>query len=118
MGAINPDKLNNIKMLTFRKKNEEKYLLAFARFGSNDDIRDNASVDVSPRVGIKDSGEFFEYGISQNLEIITHHPTTGFEMAKLKPIPNYEEFKQFVKDSHKNLLHVDLVSWDIAVGKD
>ncbi|WP_462421502.1 sugar-transfer associated ATP-grasp domain-containing protein [Salinicoccus sp. Marseille-QA3877] len=118
MAAPHPASVNTIRMLTFRWKNEVKYLLAFARFGSNDDIRDNASVDVSPRVGIKDSGEFFEYGISQNLEIITHHPTTGFEMAKLKPIPNYEEFKQFVKDSHKNLLHVDLVSWDIAVGKD
>lgn len=118
MAAPHPASVNTIRMLTFRWKGEIKYLLAFARFGSNDDIRDNASVDVSPRVGIKDSGEFFEFGLSQNLEKMTQHPTTGFKMSDLEPIPNYEEFKQFVKDSHKNMLHVDLVSWDIAVGSD
>lgn len=118
MAAPHPESVNTIRMITFRWKNEIKYLMAFARFGSNGDIRDNATVDVSPRVGVKDNGEFFDYGVSQNLEKFTHHPTTGFDMSTLKPIPNYDEFKQFVIDRHKNFLHVDVVSWDIAVGVD
>lgn len=118
MAAPHPESVNTIRMVTFRWKNEIRYLMAFARFGSNGDIRDNATVDISPRVGVKDNGEFFEYGVSQDLEKFTHHPTTGFDMSRLKHIPNYEEFKQFVIDRHKNLLHVDVVSWDIAVGVD
>lgn len=118
MAAPHPDSVNTIRMITFRWKNEIRYLMAFARFGSNGDIRDNATVDISPRVGVKDNGEFFEYGVSQNLEKFTHHPTTGYDISKLEPIPNYDEFKQFVINRHKNLLHVDVVSWDIAVGVD
>src|SRR5699024_12503680 len=33
-------------------------------------------------------------------------------------IPNYKYFKQFVEELHKNILHHDYVSWDIAVGHD
>ncbi|MCD2137383.1 sugar-transfer associated ATP-grasp domain-containing protein [Salinicoccus halitifaciens] len=118
MAAPHPGSVNTIRMVTFRWKNEIRYLLAFARFGSDGDIRDNANVESSPRVGVKDNGEFFEYGIGQSGEKFTEHPTTGFKIADLQPIPNYEEFKQFVKDTHKNFLHLDFVSWDIAVGVD
>ncbi len=118
MAAPHPGSVNTIRMVTFRWKNEIRYLLAFARFGSDGDIRDNANVESSPRVGVKDNGEFFEYGLGQSGEKFTEHPTTGFKIADLQPIPNYEEFKQFVKDTHKNFLHLDFVSWDIAVGAD
>jgi len=118
MAAPHPASVNTLRMVTFRWKNEIRYLLAFARFGSDDDIRDNGSVDISPRLGITDSGDFFDIAISQNGQTFTHHPTTGFCFADLEPIPNYDEFKQFVVDSHKDFLHLDLVSWDIAVGLD
>lgn len=118
MAAPHPASVNTLRIVTFRWKNEVRYLLAFARFGSNDDVRDNASVDDSPRIGITDSGEFFDFGISQDGQKFTHHPTTGYCLADLEPIPNYDEFKQFVIEHHKNFLHLDLVSWDIAVGLD
>ncbi|MCD2137385.1 sugar-transfer associated ATP-grasp domain-containing protein [Salinicoccus halitifaciens] len=118
MAAPHPASVNTIRMVTFRWNNEIKYLLAFARFGSGDDIRDNANVDSSPRIGVKDTGEFFDFGIGQSGEKFTEHPTTGFKFSDLKPIPNYEEFKKFVTDSHKHFIHLDFVSWDIAVGTD
>lgn len=118
LAAPHPASVNTIRMVTFRWKNEIRYLLAFARFGSNNDVRDNGSVDISPRIGISDSGEFFKLGLSQNGQTFTHHPTTGFCFADLEPIPNFDEFKQFVIDSHKSILHLNLVSWDIIVGVD
>src|SRR5699024_3024098 len=115
MAAPHPSSVNTLRMVTFRWKNEIRYLLAFARFGSNDDIRDNASVGISPRLGITDAGNFLDVAISQNGQTYTHHPTTGFCFADLEPIPNYDEFKQFVIDRHKEFFHLDFVSWDIAV---
>lgn len=118
LAAPHPASVNTLRMVTFRWKNEIKYLLAFARFGSNDDIRDNANVDTSPRVGISDTGEFFHIGISHTGQRFTHHPSTGFCFADLKPIPNFDEFKQFVIDCHKKILHLNFISWDIVVGID
>lgn len=118
MAAPHPSSVNTIRIVTFRWKGEIRYLLAFARFGINNDIRDNATVDLSPAVGITDSGEFFDIGINKDGQILTHHPTTNFCFADLNPIPNYEEFKQFIKDSHKDFIHLDIISWDIALGLD
>lgn len=118
MAAPHPASVNTIRMVTFRWKGEIRYLFAFARFGAGNDIRDNANVDISPRLGISDSGEFSKIGISQNGERFTHHPTTGYCFEDLEPIPNYDEFKDFVKEQHKNFLHLDIISWDIAVGVD
>src|SRR5690625_5839481 len=105
-------------LISFRWKNEIRHLLTFARFGSDNDIRDNGDVDTSPRVGVKDSGEFDKIGVSQNGQTFTHHPTTGFCFADLEPIPNFDEFKQFVIECHKKILHLNFASYDIVVGID
>ena len=118
IAAPHPSSVNTIRIVTFRWKGEIRYLFAFARFGINNDIRDNATVDLSPAVGITDSGDFFDVGINKDGQTFTHHPTTNFCFADLNPIPNYEEFKQFIKDSHKDFIHLDIISWDIAVGLD
>src|SRR5690625_552263 len=118
MAAPHPASVNSLRMVTFRWKNEIRHLLTFARFGSDNDIRDNGDVDTSPRVGVKDSGEFDKIGVSQNGQTFTHHPTTGFCFADLEPIPNFDEFKQFVIECHKKILHLNFASWDIVVGID
>src|SRR5699024_3126733 len=118
MAEPHPASVNTLRMVTFRWKNDINYLLAYGRFGSDGDIRDNADSNIDTRIGVKDNGEFFDFALNQNGERFTEHPTTGFKFSDLKPIPNYDEFIQFVKDSHKNFLHLDIVSWDIAVGKD
>src|SRR5690625_7483476 len=69
-------------------------------------------------LGLSDSGEFYNIGLNNNGENFTHHPTTGFCFADLDPIPNFDEFKQFVIDCHKKILHLNLASWDIVVGVD
>ena len=118
MAAPHPNSINTLRMVTFRWKNEVRYLLTFVRFGSNNDIKDNGGDGNSPRLGVTDTGEFYQVGISQNGEKFTHHPTTGFCFADLKPIPNFDEYKQFVIDCHKKILHLNIASWDIVVGVD
>ncbi|QDI91603.1 hypothetical protein EPH95_10860 [Salicibibacter halophilus] len=120
LAAPHPYSVNTLRMVTFRWKNEIRYLLAFARFGSNNDIRDNAGAGsgTDVRVGVTDSGEFLNVAVSQHGQTYTHHPTTGYCFADLGFIPNFDEFKQFVKDCHKSILHLDFISWDIAMGSD
>ena len=118
IAAPHPASINTLRMVTFRWKNEIHHLLTFARFGSNNDIRDNGDVETSPRIGVTDSGEFFKVGVSQNGQTFTHHPSTGYCFADLEPIPNFDEFKQFVIDCHKRILHLNFASWDIIVGVD
>ncbi|PYZ92526.1 hypothetical protein CR194_12715 [Salipaludibacillus keqinensis] len=121
MAAPHPASVNTLRMVTFRCKNEIRYLLAFARFGSNNDIRDNAGANEGAdgiRVGITDSGDFYDVALSKYGKTYTHHPTTGFCFPELNSIPNYDEYIQFVKDCHKNILHLDIISWDIVMGAD
>ncbi|SOC41206.1 sugar-transfer associated ATP-grasp domain-containing protein [Salinicoccus kekensis] len=118
MAEPHPDSVNSLRMVTFRWKGEIRYLLAYVRIGSNGDIRDNGDTDTDPRVGVKDNGEFFDFALSHDGKKHFEHPTTGFKFSELKPIPNYDEFIQYVKELHENFLHLDIVSWDIAVGKE
>ncbi|QQK78496.1 hypothetical protein HUG20_00160 [Salicibibacter cibi] len=117
MAAPHPASVNTLRMVTFRWKDEIRYLFTFARFGKDNDIKDNATAG-GIRLGVKDTGEFFNVAISDDGQMHTHHPTTGYCFADLEPIPNYDEFKQFAKDCHKNILHQNFISWDIIVGFD
>lgn len=117
MAAPHPDSVNTLRMVTVRWNNKIHYLLTFARFGANGDVRDNAGVG-GLCVGVTDSGEFYNFGIDEDCNIYKKHPTTDFLIDKLKPIPNFEQFKQFVINIHKDILHHDFVSFDIAVGID
>jgi|GEM_PF-2420286 len=118
LAAPHPSSVNTVRIVTFRWKGEIKYLFGFARFGTDNDIRDNATVDVSPAIGITDSGEFYETALNKNGDVFTHHPTTNYCFAELEPILEYENFKEYVKDLHKKFIHIDIIAWDIAVGLD
>lgn len=117
MAAPHPASVNTLRMVTFRWKNEIRYLLSFARFGANEDVRDNAGTG-GLCLGVNDSGEFLDFAIDENAIMYNHHPTTGYNFSDYAQIPNFEDFKKFVINLHKDVLHHDFVSWDIAVGTD
>jgi len=117
MAAPHPSSVNTLRMVTFRWKNEIRYLLTFARFGADNSVRDNAGTG-GLCIGITDSGEFMDFAIGEDCQVYTHHPTTNYDFTQHSQIPNFESFKQFVIDLHKDILHHDFVSWDIAVGLD
>ncbi len=117
MSDPHPDSVNTLRMITFRWKGEVRYLLTFARFGANNNVLDNTS-HGGVSIGVKDNGEFMDKALDRSFKIHDTHPTTGFPFKDMEPIPNFDKFKQYVIDLHKNILHHDFVSWDIVVGSD
>ncbi|NBG88299.1 sugar-transfer associated ATP-grasp domain-containing protein [Isachenkonia alkalipeptolytica] len=117
MAKPHPASVNTLRMVTYRWKHEIKNLLTVARFGAGNDIKDNdASGAVS--CGISNSGEFLNYAMDKKANVYTHHPTTNYCFADHAKVPNYEQFKKFVRDLHKEVLHHDYICWDIVVGVD
>ncbi|WP_271397014.1 sugar-transfer associated ATP-grasp domain-containing protein [Salinicoccus roseus] len=117
MSNPHPDSVNTLRMVTFRWKGEIRYLLTFARFGANNNVLDNTS-HGGVSIGVKDNGEFMAKALDRRFKVHDTHPTTGFPFKDMKPVPNFDKFKQYVIDLHKNILHHDFLSWDIVVGAD
>lgn len=117
MSDPHPDSVNTLRMVTLRWKGEIRYLLTFARFGANNNVLDNTS-HGGVSIGVKDNGEFMDKAIDRSFKVHETHPTTDFPFKDMKPVPNFDQFKQYVIDLHKHILHHDFVSWDIVVGKD
>lgn len=117
MAKPHPASVNTLRMVTLRWKNEIKYLLTFARFGVNNSVKDNAGTG-GLCIGVNDNGEFLDFAIDENCTIYTTHPTTNYNFKEYARIPEFDKFKNFVVELHKNILHHDFVSWDIAVGVD
>ncbi|MFA1821441.1 sugar-transfer associated ATP-grasp domain-containing protein [Virgibacillus oceani] len=117
MAAPHPSSVNSLRMVTFRWKGNIHHLLTFARFGANNDVKDNAGTG-GVCLGVTDTGCFLDLAIDEKTQTYTHHPTTNFCFAELDQIPNFEEFKDFVITSHKDIIHHDFISWDVAVGED
>lgn len=117
MSTPHPDSVNTLRMVTLRWKGEIRYLLTFAKIGANGKVLDNTS-SGGVSIGVKDNGEFMKTALDRSFKIHETHPTTGYPFKDMGTIPNFDQFKQYVIDLHKNILHHDFVSWDIAVGAD
>ncbi|MFD1607232.1 sugar-transfer associated ATP-grasp domain-containing protein [Oceanobacillus luteolus] len=115
MAKPHPASVNTLRMVTLRWKNEIHYLLTFARFGADNSVKDNAGTG-GLCIGVNDNGEFLDFAIDESCNIYTKHPTTNYNFEDHAKIPEFEKYKNFVKDLHKKILHHDFVSWDIAVG--
>lgn len=116
MEAPHPSSVNTLRMVTLRWNNEIKHVLTFARFGGGNKVVDHTtSGGIS--VGVKDNGELMNFGLDMYNNVHTHHPTTNFDFRDNIQVPNYKNIKKFVVDLHHEVLHHDLVSWDIAVGE-
>jgi hypothetical protein len=101
-------------MLTLRLGSDIHHLLTFARFGAGGRVNDNAGTG-GICVGVRPDGSFLSHGLDMHLDVLAAHPTTGVEFASVPAIPNYHRFVDFVLELHADLLHHDLVSWDISV---
>ncbi|WP_020006930.1 sugar-transfer associated ATP-grasp domain-containing protein [Salinicoccus albus] len=117
MSEPHPDSVNTLRMVTLRWKDEIRYLLTFAKFGAQGKVLDNTS-SGGVSIGVKDNGEFMDTALDRSFKVHAEHPTTGVLFKDMQPIPNFDQFKQYVTDLHKPILHHDFISWDIAVGAD
>lgn len=117
MKRPHPASVNTLRMVTQRWNNKIEYLLTFARFGAGNSVKDNAGAG-GICVGVKEDGSFLNYAVDENCNVFKQHPTTGFSFSEMLSIPNFDKYIEFVKELHKDILHMDFISWDIAVGED
>lgn len=116
MAKLHPYSVNTLRIVTLRWNNEINHLYTFCRFGVNKSIKDNAG-QGGIVVGVKDNGEFMELGANRYKKV-KKHPTTNILIKELDKVPNYDRCINLAKTMHKNILHQDFVSWDIAIEKN
>jgi len=116
MAYLHPSSVNTLRMATMRWNNNIENIYTFARFGHSGDIKDNAGAG-GVVVGVKDNGEFMDYGV-QDSKIIDRHPTTNIKIKELTSVPNYDEAKAFVRELHSKILHHNYVAWDISIDRN
>lgn len=80
MKAPHPSSVNTLRMVTLRWNNKIEYLLTFARFGADNSVKDNAGAG-GVVVGVKDNGEFLDFGIDEDTNFYKKHPTTGYAFS-------------------------------------
>jgi hypothetical protein len=115
MAQVHPDSVNTIRMVTFRWKNEIRVLLAFARFGRDGKLTDNAGTG-GLCCGIDRKGRLNDAAVDGAGTLYSRHPTTGYAFASRSSIPNYDSICKLALNLHRHIFHFDIVSWDFAIG--
>lgn len=115
MAQVHPDSVNTVRMVTFRWQNEIRVLMAFARFGRDGKLTDNAGTG-GLCCGIDREGRLNDTAVDGTGTVYSRHPTSGYSFADRISIPNYDCICKLALDLHKQIFHFDLVSWDFAIG--
>jgi len=115
MAQAHPASLNTVRMVTFRWKNNIRVLIAFARFGTQGRLTDNAGMG-GLCCGIDERGRLNDSAVDKTGKVYSSHPTTGYSFANRLSIPNYESVCKIALDLHRQIFHFDIVSWDFAIG--
>ncbi|WP_081630712.1 sugar-transfer associated ATP-grasp domain-containing protein [Thioalkalivibrio sp. ALE16] len=114
LAAPHPPSVNTLRILTLRWSGEIHYLLAFARFGTGGAVNDNAGTG-GICVGIAGNGALKDHAVTEAVERLARHPDTGYEFGRRPVVPAFERAVNLCKDMHRDVLHHNLVSWDIAI---
>ena len=117
MAEPHPSSVNTIRLVTFRWDDEIRVLLAFARFGSDGKVTDNARTG-GVCCGIDSDGRLAATSFDRDGGRHTTHPTTGYDFTRQQSIPNYAQLCQRAMELHDRIWHFDLVSWDWAIRDD
>jgi len=117
MAAPHKYSVNTFRMVTLRWNNDIQYLMTYARFGSNKEVKDNGG-EGGIVIAVSPEGKFSNFGMEHNGTIHHSHPTTGYKFSDFPQVPNFDEFIEFVKTYHRRIIHHNYVSWDIAMGED
>jgi hypothetical protein len=112
--SIYPHSLNCLRLLTFRFNHDIIVLSAVIKFGSNNSFLDSQKYGgVNCR--IQSDGQVATYAFNDRaFTKVNAHPQTKKRFDTLK-IPAYAKIKENVQQMHRQLLHQDMASWDMAI---
>ena len=116
LGALNPDSVNTIRVLSLLWNDETMILGSAVRIGTKGVRVDNLVRSHGVSCAIGDDGCL----------IRTAYDKMGFPVERLPngirfehyPIPGYDRAIALVKESHARLAHFRLIGWDISITED
>ena len=116
MNALNPDSINTIRIVTYRKGMEVYVLYAAIRIGREGQQIDNESAGgISTKINMDGTLSKFAYGAPGQDKIET--TDSGVRLDGYQ-VPSFEKALAVVKEQHLNLPFQDLVGWDICIDEN
>ena len=113
MNALNPDSINTIRIVTYRKGMNVRILYGAIRIGRKGQAIDNESAGgISAKINMDSSLAKYAYGAPGQDKIEVTDSGVRLEGYK---VPSYEKSIELVKEQHLNLPFQDLVGWDICI---
>lgn len=113
MNALNPDSINTIRIVTYRKSMEVFVLYAAIRIGREGQTIDNESAGgISTKINMDGTLCKYAYGAPGQDKI---EMTDSGVVLEGYQVPSFDKVLAVVKEQHLNLPFQDLVGWDICV---
>ncbi len=113
MSALNPDSINTIRIVTYRKGMEVIVLYAAIRIGRKGQAIDNESAGgISTKINLDGTLCKWAYGAPGQDKI--ELTDSGIKLEGYI-VPSFEKAVDVVKEQHLNLPFQDLVGWDICI---
>lgn len=113
MNALNPDSINTIRIVTYRREMDVFVLYAAIRIGRKGQAIDNESAGgISAKINMDGNICKFAYGApgQDRIELTD----SGVRLEGYK-VPSFDRALSVVKEQHLNLPFQDLVGWDICI---
>lgn len=116
MSALNPDSINTIRIVTYRKGMDVFVLYAAIRIGRKGQAIDNESAGgISTKINTDGTLCKWAYGAPGQDKI--ELTDSGIKLEGYQ-VPSFEKAVDVVKKQHLNLPFQDLVGWDICIDAD
>lgn len=116
MNALNPDSINTMRIVTYRKGMDVTVLYAAIRIGREGQTIDNESAGgISAKINLDGTLCKFAYGSPGQDKI--EMTDSGIKLEGYQ-VPSFEKAIAVVKEQHLNLPFQDLVGWDICIDEE
>jgi len=116
MSVLNPDSINTIRIVTYRKGMEVIVLYAAIRIGRKGQAIDNESAGgISTKINLDGTLCKWAYGAPGQDKI--ELTDSGIKLEGYQ-VPSFEKAIDMVKEQHLNLPFQDLVGWDICIDEE
>ncbi len=114
LNAVNPMAVNNVRLVTLLKDGEATVLFKTLRINAGQEAVISCD-DIW--MTLDDDGRILGNVVNDAMEVLTKHPTTGFEFANLQ-VPHMDKAMALVKSAARLIPEMRYVGWDVAITED
>lgn len=113
MSALNPDSVNTLRIVTYRKDMDVHIMYAIARIGRKGKVIDNESAG-GISVKVHDDGTLDKYAYGAPEEGLIERTDSGVKLEGYQ-LPSYDKVKDFVKRVHLYMPFQSIIGWDVCI---